>query len=216
MKIEWMGHSSFIITVDSGKKICTDPYQSGSYDGAVGYAPIKERVDIVTVSHDHADHSGTGELLGNFEVVKTVGEFKIEGINIEGVSTYHDRLRGDERGDNIVFKICTGTMKIAHLGDLGHLMGESEMEKLGRIDILMIPIGGHFTIDGQDAWDIIGHIKPKIVIPMHYKTEKLGFPIAGVGEFLSGTDNVQHVDDLELSRADLPQDTTVYVLKHKR
>jgi L-ascorbate metabolism protein UlaG (beta-lactamase superfamily) len=107
-------------------------------------------------------------------------------------------------------------MRIAHLGDLGHLMGESEMEKLGRIDILMIPVGGHFTIDSQDAWDIINHMKPKIVIPMHYKTEKLGFPIAGVGEFLSGTDKVQHVDDLDLSRSDLPQDTTVYVLKHKR
>ena len=216
MKIEWMGHASFIVTLDSGKRICTDPYKSGSYDGAVGYAPIKEKVDIVTVSHDHPDHCGTDDLLGDFEVVKTIGEYNIQDVKVEGLSTYHDKTQGSERGENIVFKICTGDMTIVHLGDLGHLMGEAEMEKLGKVDILLIPVGGHFTIDSQDAWDIIDHVKPRIVIPMHYKTEKLGFPIEGVGEFLSGTDNVEHIDELEITRKDLPSDLKVIVLNHKR
>ena len=216
MKIEWMGHASFIVTLDSGKRICTDPYKSGSYDGAVGYAPIKEQVDIVTVSHDHPDHCGTDDLLGDFELVKTIGEFNIQGVKVEGFSTYHDKTKGSERGENIVFKICTGDMTIVHLGDLGHLMGEAEMEKLGNVDVLMIPVGGYFTIDNKEAWDIISHVKPKVVIPMHYKTEKLGFPIEGVGEFLSGTDNVEHIDDLEITKKDLPAELKVYVLNHKR
>ncbi len=216
MKIEWMGHSSFILTLNSGKRICTDPYKSGSYDGAVGYAPINEEVNVVTISHSHADHNCPEELKGEFEVVDTVGEFDIAGVKLEGYSTFHDNSKGSERGDNIIYKICADGVKVVHLGDLGHRLGEVEIEKLSDVDVLLIPVGGHFTIDDKDAWDIIDKLKPKVVIPMHYKTEKLGFPISGVGEFLSKTENVKHVDDLEITQGSLPSELQVYVLKHKK
>lgn len=216
MKIEWLGHASFLFTLDSGKKICTDPYESGSYEGAVGYEPINEEVDLVTVSHQHEDHNCIDELKGDFEVIDKPGEYEKPGIKILGFKSFHDTSAGAERGKNIIFKIIADGLNIVHFGDLGHDLSERDVKDLGAVDIALIPVGGHFTIDSEVAWRIINKIDPSIVIPMHYKTEKLGFPIAGVGEFLSSTENVGHREELNTVPGDLPKDTLVIVLNHKR
>lgn len=216
MKIEWMGHASFLLTLSSGARLCTDPYEAGSYDGAVGYDEIGERVDFVTISHQHEDHNCTDQLRGDFKVFKQIGEFEESGIRVTGYPSYHDDSHGSERGENIMFKIETEGLSVLHLGDLGHILSEEDVEKLGKVDVMLIPVGGYFTIDASQAWKIVEQIGPRVVVPMHYKTEKLGFPIAGVGEFLSLTEDVEHQEELELDSGSMKQGTRVVVLKHKR
>ncbi|HDS08884.1 MAG TPA: MBL fold metallo-hydrolase [Firmicutes bacterium] len=217
MKIEWLGHSSFLLTFSSGFRVITDPYESGSYDGAVGYGKIDLEADAVTVSHSHADHNASAEVRGDFKLITTTSPCDLsEGLKVSGFETYHDTSFGKDRGENIIFKFEGDGLTILHFGDLGHSLSDDLIKRLGRVDVVLIPVGGHFTIDQAAAWDIINKLSPNVIIPMHFKTEKLNFPIAGVGEFLSGTSSVNHVDFLEITSDTLPSSPSVYVLKHLR
>ena len=212
MKIKWLGHASFMITSDTGIKIITDPYVTG---GDLGYGGIKERADIVTVSHKHSDHNNVAAVQGNPEVVKGAGIAQIKGIEFKGIPTYHDDAGGRLRGDNIIFCFEVDGIRICHLGDLGHQLVEEQVDELGRIDVLLIPVGGVYTIDAGAASQICARLKPKVIIPMHYRSDKCAYPIAGVDEFLRGKKDVSRLDtsEMEFKPGELPATAQIIVPK---
>jgi L-ascorbate metabolism protein UlaG (beta-lactamase superfamily) len=216
MKIKWYGHAAFLITSDQGMKIITDPYESGAFGGQLTYGQIKDQADIVIISHDHADHNDIKSLPGSPEIVKGSGSKSVQGISIKGISTYHDSSKGSERGDNTIFTLSLDGMKICHLGDLGHILSEKELAEIGPVDLLLIPVGGYFTIDPKEATRVAEQIKPKILIPMHFKTKKCGFPIAPVEDFLKGKSNPKRpkASEVALEKRGLPQQMEVLVLEH--
>jgi L-ascorbate metabolism protein UlaG (beta-lactamase superfamily) len=184
MKITWLGHASFLLETADGTRVITDPFEAGSYDGAVGYAPICERADIVTVSHDHADHNAVGCVQGHPEVVRGEGDRTVRGVAVRGVPSFHDETRGKERGRNTIFVLEADGIRVAHLGDLGHPLSAEEARTVGPVDVLLAPVGGHFTIGPEDAKRVTELLGARVVIPMHYKTDVLGFPIRPVDDFL--------------------------------
>jgi len=212
MKVQWLGHACFMITSDAGTKIITDPYVTG---GALSYDEIKETADIVTVSHDHGDHDNPDAVRGNPEVVRGAVTKKIKGIEFGGIPTYHDDAGGKSRGNNTVFCFEVDGLRVCHLGDLGHQLSDKQAAELGRVDILLIPVGGFFTIDAEVAGQVCNQLQPKVIIPMHYKTAKCDFPIAGVDEFLKGKEGVSRLDasEVELKQGELPATTQIIVLR---
>jgi L-ascorbate metabolism protein UlaG (beta-lactamase superfamily) len=216
MKIKWYGHSAFLITSDQGTKIMIDPYEPGAFGGQLSYGKIKDQVDIVLTSHDHADHNYTKDLPGTPQVVKGSGSKTIKGVSMKGVSTYHDSSKGSERGANTIFTLKIDNIQLCHLGDLGHLLSDKELVEIGPVDILLIPVGGFFTIDPEEATRVAEQIKPKILIPMHFKTEKCGFPVTSVEDFLKGKTNTKRpkVSEATFDKATLPQQMDIVVLEH--
>jgi L-ascorbate metabolism protein UlaG (beta-lactamase superfamily) len=216
MKIKWYGHAAFLITSDQGVKIITDPYESGAYGGQLAYGKIKDQADIVLTSHDHADHNDSKSLPGSPEIVKGSGSKTLKGISIKGISTFHDSSKGSERGANTIFTFSVDGMKVCHLGDLGHILAEKELAEIGPVDILFIPVGGYFTIDPKEATRVAEQIQPKVLIPMHFKTTKCGFPIAPLEDFLKGKPNPRRPKSSEVpfDKASLPRKMEIVVLEH--
>ena len=216
MKIKWYGHAAFLITSDQGTKIIIDPYEPGAFGGQLSYGKIKDQADIVLTSHDHADHNYTKDLPGAPQIVKGSGSKTVKGISMKGISTYHDPSKGSERGANTIFTLKMDNIQLCHLGDLGHLLSDKELLEIGPVDILLIPVGGFFTIDPKEATQVAEQIKPKILIPMHFKSEKCGFPIAPVEDFLKGKTNIKRpkVSEATFDKATLPQQMDIVVLEH--
>ncbi|MCQ9205160.1 MAG: MBL fold metallo-hydrolase [Omnitrophica bacterium] len=212
MKISWIGHSCFLLETDKGIKIVTDPYESGSYSGAVGYSPVNIQADIVTVSHYHADHGHTKEFK-TAQIVDREGSVKVKDIEIKGLMSYHDDKKGDLRGKIIIFVIKAEGLKIVHFGDLG--TQDVDADELKDIDIALIPVGGTFTLDAEEAIEVLDKINPKITIPMHFKTPKLGFGIDGVDVFLTGQD-YEKKDILEVNSQNINSFKKIVVLNHQR
>ncbi len=214
MKVKWNGHASFVITSAEGTKIITDPYEAGSFGGAIGYEKIPDEADIVLVSHDHEDHNHVAGLMGSPQVLKGSGEAR--GIEFRAVEASHDESQGRERGPNTIFCFEVDGIRVCHLGDLGHHLSPQQVEGIGEVDLLLIPVGGLFTIDARAATDVTKKLNPKVVVPMHYKTEKLGFPVDGVDEFLNNWEKVKRLDEseVELNKDSLPSETEVIVLQH--
>jgi L-ascorbate metabolism protein UlaG (beta-lactamase superfamily) len=217
MKIKYYGHSAFLITSNQGSKIIIDPYEPGAFGGQLSYGKIKDQADIVLTSHDHADHNYTKDIPGAPQIVEGSGSKTVKGISIKGIATYHDPSKGNERGTNTIFTLKIDNIHICHLGDLGHLLSDKELAEIGPVDILLIPVGGYFTIDSKEATRVAEQIKPKIVIPMHFKTEKCGFPIAPVEDFLKGKSNTKRPKASEATfyQSSLPQQQMeIVVLEH--
>lgn len=208
-KITFWGHAMFLIESSKGTKIGTDPY-----DQQVKSKLPDVSADIVLVSHGHFDHSNVSLFKGNPKVFKTTGKTSFEDINIEGIPTYHDEAKGSKRGKNIIFKFEVDGIKFAHLGDLGHLLNEEQINSLKDVDILMIPFGGIFTIDANQALKIISDMKPKVAIPMHYKEEDTKIGVNTLDSFIGKIKNFKEMGHTILvNRAELPKDTEVWVLK---
>lgn len=214
MTIQLLGHSCFLITTADGKKIITDPYTPGAFQGTLDYGPITIMPDIVTVSHAHADHGNVKGLTGHFKVVNQPGDHAFEGIVIKGVQAFHDAEGGSLRGMNVIFVIEADGMRICHLGDLGAVLTPEQIREIGRVDVLLIPVGGYFTIGLDKVDEVIEQLQPKIVIPMHYRTDKIGFSIGPVDDFLKGKTNVQTPGSSELEITQLPAERTTVVLEH--
>jgi L-ascorbate metabolism protein UlaG (beta-lactamase superfamily) len=215
MKIRWNGHSSFTITADDGTIIVTDPYQPGAFGGGIGYQQITDRPNIVTISHDHDDHNYTAGFKGAFDVV--TGAKTVKGIAFRAVDVFHDANGGKERGKNRIFVFTVSGVTICHCGDLGHPLNDAQAKQIGKVDVLLLPVGGFYTIDHLQATDVVNKLKPAIVIPMHFKTDKCGFPIAEVSKFTQGKDRVRNVgaDEIELVAGKLPGATEILVLNHR-
>ncbi len=167
MDIKYFGHASFLIRTREAKLI-TDPFDSSM----VGIKFPKTEADIVTISHHHQDHNSTVNIVGSPLIIDLPGEYEKKGFRIFGFPSYHDQLEGKERGENTLFKIESEGIKILHCGDLGLVPDEKFLETIGDVDILMVPVGGFYTIDTKEAVELAKKIEPAIIIPMHYKTEK--------------------------------------------
>lgn len=179
MKIRWFGHSCFLLESEQGTKIITDPF-----DGSVGYNIPEIESDIITVSHDHYDHNYTEGVQGNPKVIDDVQQYKIQDIKIEGFPAFHDDVKGAERGPVIIYVIDIDGLRVCHVGDLGHLLSKSQLEEIGKIDILFVPVGGTFTLDAEGAKGLVEQFEPKLVIPMHFKTPAISMPIDPVDKFI--------------------------------
>ena len=214
MKLRYLGHSAFELELADGRRIVFDPYESGSYDGALGYGPIAGPHDIAVVSHDHPDHRFEGITSQAAAVVDGAGETDIEGVRITTIPTFHDESEGSERGANLISIIEAEGLRIAHLGDLGHAITKADAPALEGVDVMIVPVGGYFTIDAATAKAIADEFSPKIVVPMHYKTGKCGFPIAPVDDFtmLMGEFEDSMGSELELTAGSLPAGQKVIVL----
>jgi L-ascorbate metabolism protein UlaG (beta-lactamase superfamily) len=212
MKVKWLGHASFLITSEAGTKIITDPYNVGS---GLSYGEIREAADIVTVSHEHGDHNNVAAVKGSPQVVKGAGTKEAKGIKFKGVSTYHDEAQGGQRGPNTVFCFEVDGLKVCHLGDLGHALSDKDVAEVGKVDVLLVPVGGFFTIDAKVATAVSGKLAPKVIIPMHFKNDKLAYPIAAVDDFIKGKSGVTqpNASEVEFKRGKLPAATQIVVLK---
>lgn len=211
MVITWYGQSCF--KIQSGETVVfTDPF-----DKEIGLTPPRGQANIVTVSHEHYDHNNSEALSGNPLVVKGPGEYESLGVEIKGVFSFHDDKEGKERGVSTIYTIEIEGIKICHLGDLGQSkLTAEQVEEIDGVDILMIPVGGTYTIDGETAVDIINQIEPRIVIPMHYKIPGLSVKMDGVETFLKemGVAKRDVVDKLTLKKKDLPEeDMQVVVMR---
>ncbi len=213
MIITWIGHSCFKIQDKigpDGTTLITDPF-----DKKIGLKPPAFEADIVTVSHDHYDHNNKKTIKGKPFIVEMAGEYDYHGVAIQGVESFHDAKNGGERGINIIYRIVMDNISVAHLGDLGHTLNDKQLEVLSGIDILLIPVGGKYTIGAQKAVEVVSQIEPRIVIPMHYKTPNLKLDIDKVDKFIKemGVEPISE-DKLKISKKDLPQeDMELVILK---
>ncbi|HSW57012.1 MAG TPA: MBL fold metallo-hydrolase [Dehalococcoidales bacterium] len=208
MEITWLGYSCFRL---KGKSITviTDPCPP-----ELGYTLDKMNAAVVTVSHNHPNHSYTQVVSGDPRIIYRPGEYEIGGVLIIGVPSYHDDEKGLTRGKNTIFAIEVDDVTILHLGDLGHPLSSTQIEELGNIDIMLVPVGGGDTISAQQAAAQVRSIEPKIVIPMHYKTLTLTRELDNVDKFLKEMGLTEAVPQPKLSvtKSQLPQTTSVVVL----
>jgi len=214
MKLRWLGHACFLLTSDSGLRIITDPYTTGAF--GLEYAPPAEMADIVTVSHDHADHNNVAAVKGNPQVVQGVGSHEAKGVRFKGIAAAHDQSSGKERGKNTIFCFTLDGINVCHLGDLGHDLSDQTVADIGDVDVLLIPVGGNFTIDAPVANGICKKLAPKVIIPMHFKNARCpSFPVAGVEDFAQTRPQVKTIpgSEIELKKEQLPSGGETIVLK---
>ena len=214
MKVKWYGHSAFLLTSDQGFKIITDPYEPGGFGGAIGYGPIPDEADVVLVSHDHADHNHVKGLPGKPAVVKNSGTHSLKNLEVRGIAAHHDEGQGSQRGGNTIFCFALDGLQVCHLGDLGHIPTEQQIKQIGTVDLLLLPVGGVYTIDPSQATLTAQKLNPRVIIPMHFKTPRCGFPLAGVEEFTKGKSSVKNpgVSEWEITKKSLPLTPEVIVL----
>lgn len=182
MVIRQIHHAEFLIVTESGFRIVTDPY-----DSSCGYPVEPVKADAVLVSHGHHDHNAVENISGNPAVISEKGTFSPDPmIRVTSIRGYHDDEQGEKRGTTLMFLIEAEGLRVVHLGDLGCALNEEQVRKLFRPDILMIPVGGFFTIDGKQAAETAKTLAARTVLPMHYKTDYIaGWPISGPEDFLN-------------------------------
>jgi L-ascorbate metabolism protein UlaG (beta-lactamase superfamily) len=215
--LQWFGQSMFLLTSPGGTTVLLDPF------GEIGYTlPPPLDSDAATITHEHPDHSndalaGSATVLrgltadGWTEIDQTIGD-----VRILAVPTFHDAVQGAERGRNAAFVFETAGLRLAHLGDLGHTLSDEQRTAIGPVDALMVPVGGGFTLDAAGATEVTNQLQPKIVFPMHYKTDAIAFPIATADAFLAGK-TVQRTGSttLRIAPGALPAELTTYVLDYE-
>ncbi len=210
MDIKWYGQSCFRITAKRGEKsrnkvtILIDPF-----DQSTGLKFYKENADILLITHDHKDHSNIEAVGGRAFLIDGPGEYEVENIFIQGIFSYHDNKKGEERGANTIYVMEAEGMKVCHLGDLGQKeLTDSQLKEIGEVDILMIPVGGVYTIDGKEASKIISQIEPKLIIPMHYKIPGLKIDLEGPEDFLKamGVKEKKATEKLTISKSNISED----------
>ncbi len=213
MKIQWLGHSSFKLTESTDRSVVLDPY-SNSY--GIDFPEVT--ADAVTVSHAHNDHNAIDSVLGEPRVLDRVGSFEVNGIHIYSVMSYHDQKKGALRGKNLVFKFRIDGVEVCHLGDIGEELSPMLAELIGAVNVLLVPVGGNYTIDAEIAADYVEKLMPDVVIPMHYYEKEKDIDLDDLNTFLKlyDEDSIVEVDGdtVEFDRADFDGESTkIYVLK---
>ena len=214
MLLTHIGHAEFLIETAEGVRIVTDPY-----DGTCGYPVRPIRADVALVSHHHHDHDAVENLKGEPRIIDREGHYTPEaGIRVTAVSGYHDDAQGSKRGKTLLFLIEADGLRIVHLGDLGCGLTPEQTDILRDPDVLMIPVGGFFTIDGKQARETAAGLRAKIILPMHYRTAyNSDWPISGPEEFLEGFDPKEissGAETLRVTVQDLECQPKVVLMKH--
>ncbi|PJA92296.1 hypothetical protein CO134_00815 [Candidatus Kuenenbacteria bacterium CG_4_9_14_3_um_filter_39_14] len=217
MQIQWFGQSCFKITSKSTNGdviLVTDPYAN-----KYGLKKPKLSADIITVSHNHEDHNDCQSVKGTSNtpdpfIIKGPGEYEFKGIFIYGIPSYHDNEHGAQRGQNTIYVISTEGITVTHLGDIGEReLTAEQLEYVEDSDILLIPVGGKYTIDGKEAAKLVSQIEPRIVIPMHYKIPGLNLDIDSAEKFIKEIGNKkEELDKLKIYKKDLPQEETKLII----
>lgn len=213
-KITWAGQSCFQISVSPSKDVSVD-IVIDPFDEKIGLKLPNMSADIVLATHDHPDHSNFKGIKGEPFVIDGPGEYEIKGVFVQGIDSWHDDAQGKERGKNTIYTIETENIRFCHLGDLGQKqLTDEQLETIGHVDILMIPVGGTYTITGAEALKIIGQIEPKVVIPMHYALPKLTVDIDGVEVFLKaiGKTSIEPIDKFTVKTSTLPKDRDMEIV----
>ena len=209
LKIRWHGHACFEIR--NGKTIVIDPHDGKS----IGIKIPQVEGDIILITHDHYDHNSYKTVEKKGTKIIRVGNRTIEGIKIQSLHAFHDEDGGEKRGEMNLYKIHMDNLQLCHLGDLGHILDDSSLRKMGEVDILFIPVGGNFTIDAPQALAMITAIRPRVAVPMHYKIGGLSLPIDRIDTFLTLAEkkyDIQHVDnEIDMNEDDLPDETEIWV-----
>jgi L-ascorbate metabolism protein UlaG (beta-lactamase superfamily) len=204
-----------MITSRSGIKVLTDPYKK-----MLGYKlPEEMEANIVSTSHNHSDHNNINVVKSSFAHINEPGDFSKQGIEIKGIQTFHDKTSGSKRGKNTVYNFNIDDINICHCGDLGHVLNSNQIEEIGNVDILLLPVGGLATINAFDAVQVMKQLNPTIVIPMHYRTKALGLVgyifFGKVDKFISASGlKVREYEELELNKANIKDYSGIIVLKY--
>jgi L-ascorbate metabolism protein UlaG (beta-lactamase superfamily) len=223
-KLTWYGQSCFLLETAAGTRVVMDPIPGG-----IGYTPPSDlKGDVVTVSHEHGDHNNIALVQGKPRVLRGLTadkkgwvkvDEKVKDVAIRSVGVYHDEEKGAKRGLNTVFLFEVGGVRIAHLGDLGHQLSDQQLSAIGSVDVVMIPVGGFFTIDASQATRVLDQLRPRlIVIPMHYKTDVLTIKeLATVDAFLAGKPNVRRekTNTISITGVKARPSTEVVVMNYK-
>jgi L-ascorbate metabolism protein UlaG (beta-lactamase superfamily) len=210
MDIQWFGQSC--VKIKSKKAtIIIDPYDANF----TGLKKLKLSGDILTISHDHEDHNAREVVDGDPVVLWGPGEYEVKGVRIKGILSFHDNKQGKERGRNTIFVFNVEDVSVCHLGDLGHILTSEQLEAIGAVDVLCVPVGGVYTIDGVEAVQVIAQLEPKIIIPMHYALPDLKFDLHEVEEFLKayGQHRPDVLSKLSISADKMPEVTQVVLLE---
>jgi len=214
MKLTWAGQSCFQISVsnsrDHAADVVIDPF-----DESIGLKVPSFSADILLITHQHYDHNNVKAVKGTPFIISGPGEYEVKEVFIKGISSFHDDSQGKERGQNTIYTILAEGLKFCHLGDLGQKqLTDEQLEKIGNVDVLMIPVGGQFTISSQEAQRIVSQIEPKIVIPMHYELPKLKIKLDNLDKFLKamGKNSIVPQDKLTVKSSTLSQNGTEIVV----
>jgi L-ascorbate metabolism protein UlaG (beta-lactamase superfamily) len=211
LKITWIGLACFLLVTDDGTRIVIDPFEPHFYGR--DYGTIEETADIATVSHNHRDHSFVSILKGSPSIFAKAGKFSSDNISIQGIRSFHDKAKGWERGDNIIFCYDVDGIRVCHLGDLGHQLSSGQLGAIDHVDILILPVGGRSTLDPDEGKAVIAQLKPAIAIPMHFNTGRLTLPCQ-TAHVLTAWPDIEQAGsaEIEVTKEQLPQPTKVILL----
>jgi len=210
MEIKYLSHSSFLIKTKDAK-VVMDPFDPKM----VGLKFSKQEADIVTISHEHKDHSYTELIEGTPLILTWPGQFEKKGVRLWGVNSFHDKVEGKERGENVMYKIESEGISTLHCGDLGAALTDSQLDEIGDVDILLVPVGGKFTLTADEAISLIKKIEPSIIIPMHYgRPDILIEGLAPLDEFLKkmGVEPSEPLEKLVVKKEDFAFDQAMRVV----
>lgn len=213
MEISYIGHASFKLKGKTAT-VVTDPFDPEM----VGLKFSQPEANIVTISHAHADHNRADLVAGQPVIISGPGEYEVKGVAIKGIASFHDAQKGQDRGKNTIYAMVIDSVHVVHLGDLGHKLSEEQVDEIGVVDILLVPVGGVYTIDAKEAYAIVTQLEPHIVIPMHYKRAGLASgleTLLPVETFLKeiGKEGVLPQPKLVISKDKLPEELSVVVLE---
>lgn len=213
MKLKWYGHSCFSISFSGGPVLVTDPF-----DETVGYPLCTARANYALTSHDHFDHNHVQSLAGNpLRIADSAPRDLENGVRVYGIDCFHDEVEGAKRGKNVIFVVEGEGLRLAHLGDLGHMLTPRQLSLLGRIDVLLIPIGGTYTITTEEAVELIREIRPHTAVAMHFQNDACHFSVTDESEFVRLT-NAQNLpaQEIEITPESLSRLPGALVLEYPR
>ena len=210
MKLKYFAHACFSLSYADGTVLVTDPY-----DQSVTYPPCDIPCTAALVSHDHFDHNHVESLAGEFAVVKTAGEHTVGNLKISATPAFHDPEQGALRGSNLLFRIEGEGLSVAHLGDLGHMPNEAQLAALQGLDVLMLPIGGTYTITTEQAEELISILKPRIAVAMHFRTDDYEINISTPDQFIADMQAVRMPREIEITAENIGSLPPVIIMNHK-